>query len=253
MLQSGIAPAVLAAIIGMLGALLGLTVAGFQRHTRLIVPFSGGLLLGVALFGLLPELVADIGWSAGAPLFALGYLLLGTVDRYLWRVCPTCSHDHVHESCASALHGFAAPLAAATALHCLVDGWGLVTTESATRMGVRLAVPIAIALHKIPEGIALAVILRAAVGSNAAAFAWSAAAEGATVVGGAFALAMTIRLPGSWTSYPLAIAGGFFLYLGFHAIHAEWKRRGAIPAVMPALTGAVGAAALQQGVRAFLR
>jgi hypothetical protein len=28
-----------------------------------------------------------------------------------------------------------------------------------------------------------------------------------------------------WLHVLLAIAGGTFLYLGFHAVHGEWKRR----------------------------
>jgi len=110
----------------------------------------------------------------------------------------------------------------------------------------------AVVLHKIPEGIALGAILRAAVASARGALAWCLLAEGVTLAGGAAGLELAPILGQAWLSYPLAIAGGFFFYLGFHAVHGEWKRRGAIPAVMPALTGAAGAAALQQGVRALL-
>jgi hypothetical protein len=53
--------------------------------------------------------------------------------------------------------------------------------------------------------------------------------------------------------YPLGLAAGWLSYLGFHAIHGEWKRRGTAPIFMPALTGAAGAAALQQGVRVLFR
>jgi hypothetical protein len=36
-------------------------------------------------------------------------------------------------------------------------------------------------------------------------------------------------------------------------VHEEWKRRGPVPAFMTALTGAAGAAALQQGVQVWFR
>jgi len=42
----------------------------------------------------------------------------------------------------------------------------------------------------------------------------------------------------------LALVGGSFLFLGAHAVHGEWRRRGK-PAFIPALTGAAGAAAFQ--------
>jgi len=119
--------------------------------------------------------------------------------------------------------------------------------------GVRIALPMAVVLHKIPEGIALGAIMRAAVLSRPTALGLCVAAESATLLGGAAGLELAPRLGAAWISYPLAIAGGFFFYLGFHAVHGEWKRRGALPAFMPALTGAAGAAALQQGVRVLLR
>ena len=59
--------------------------------------------------------------------------------------------------------------------------------------------------------------------------------------------------PANWVSYPLAIAGGTFLFLGVHAVHSDWKRRGARPAFIPAIAGAAGAALLQQGLRMAVR
>jgi zinc transporter ZupT len=218
-----------------------------------IVPFAGGLLLGVSVFGLLPELVAEIGLAGGVILFAAGYLALLAVNRFIYPICPTCAHDHDHNVCRAALHGFAAPLVAAAALHSALDGWSIVTAQWAAPLGVRVALPVAVALHKIPEGIALGAMLRAAVISRSVAFGWCVLAELATLGGGALGLVIAPRLGGPWVSYPLAIAGGFFFYLGFHAVHGEWKRRGALPAFMPALTGAAGAAALQQGARVLLR
>ena len=91
-------------------------------------------------------------------------------------------------------------------------------------------------------------MLRASVGSRAAAFAWCALAEGATVAGGLF---VTGQAGGVWVTGALALAGGSFVYLGFHAVHGEWRRRG-VPAMAPALAGAAGAAVLQQGLRALL-
>ena len=40
---------------------------------------------------------------------------------------------------------------------------------------------------------------------------------------------------------------------GFHAVHEEWKRRGAAPAFVSALTGVAGAAAIQRGAEALFR
>jgi len=247
------AGALLATAAAFLGAWVGVHVRSTGRGTRVVVPFAGGLLLGICVFGLLPEAIAGIGWVGSLLLFPAGYLAVRFINRHLFPVCPSCTHDHDHAVCSAALHGFAAPLVTAAAVHSILDGWSIVTAGWITSPGLRLALPLAVVLHKIPEGIALGAILRAASSSRAAALAWCGLAEGVTLLGGAAGLKLAPLLGEAWLGYPLAVAGGFFFYLGFHAVHSEWKRRGALPAFMPALTGAAGAAVLQRGVEAFLR
>lgn len=232
-------------------AAAGVLLLEHAKHTRMLIPLSGGLLIGVAVFGLIPELVLDIGWMRGLALVALGYALLKGLDRFAFSVCPSCSHDHGHEACAEPLHGFAGPLLAATTIHAFVDGWGLVAVQVGTRTpGAGTAFATALLLHKIPEGLALGTILRASVDREWTALALCAAVEIATIIGGAVGLWLT---PANWISYPLAIAGGTFLFLGVHAVDSDWKRRGARPAFIPALAGAAGAALLQQGLRMAAR
>jgi len=251
--SAGIAAPALATAVGLGGAALGLWLTGLRRRVRVVVPFSAGVLLGVAVFGLLPELAAEAGWLACVVLFAAGYGLLLAVNRYAYPVCPTCSHDHDHNTCGTELHGFALPLIAAAALHSFVDGWSVATAQLAVPLGLRVAVPLAIALHKLPEGIALGAILRAAVPSRMAALGWCMLAEGTTLAGGALGLVMAPHLGSQWILYPLGITAGWLCYLGSHAVHEEWKRRGAAPAFISALTGVAGAAAVQRGAEALFR
>src|SRR5690242_754549 len=104
----GITASALATLVGIAGATLGIWLTGLRKRARAVVPFSAGLLLGVAIFGLVPELAGEIGWPAGALLFASGYAALLTINRFVYPVCPTCSHDHDHTACTTELHGFAA-------------------------------------------------------------------------------------------------------------------------------------------------
>jgi len=249
----GIAAPALATVVGVAGAVLGLWLTGLRRRARVVVPFSAGVLLGVALFGLLPELAVELGWTASLILFAAGYGLLLLINRYAYPVCPICAHDHDHNACATELHGFAGPLMAAAALHSFLDGWSVGTVQLTVPLGLRVAVPLAVGLHKLPEGIALGGILRAAVGSRAAALGWCVLAEGTTLAGGALGLVMAPRLGTQWITYPLGIAAGWLFYLGYHAVHEEWKRRGRTSALLSALTGAAGAAAIQRGAEALFR
>jgi zinc transporter ZupT len=242
-----------AALIGVAGVFIGLWLTAAGRRTRLVVPFSAGVLLGVVLFGLLPELVEEIGWAATGIFFAGGYGLLYWINRHVAPVCPSCAHDHDHQSCGNVLHGFAAPMIGASMLHSFFDGWSISTAQLASHHGIRLAVALAVALHKIPEGIALGAIVRASVSSRSTALFWSVSVEATTLVGGILGLAIAPQLGTAWITCPLALAAGWLFYLGAHAVHEEWKRRGPLPACMTALTGAAGAAALQQGVQAWFR
>jgi zinc transporter ZupT len=242
----------MATAIGVAGAVLGLWLTGLRRRTAVVVPLSAGVLLGVALFGLVPELASDAGWAATLGLFAAGYGVLLAINRFAWPVCPTCAHNHDHSACTTELHGFAAPLVAAAALHSFLDGWSVVCAQQAP-LGLRVAVPLAIALHKLPEGVALGGILRAAMRRRSMALAWCMLAEGATLAGGLTGLWLAPHLGSGWTLYPLGLTAGWLFYLGYHAVHEEWKRRGAGPAFLSALTGAAGAAAIQRGAEALFR
>ncbi|HUB81081.1 MAG TPA: ZIP family metal transporter [Bryobacteraceae bacterium] len=251
--SAAIAIPLLAAIIGIAGAALGLWLTGLRQRVSMMVPFSAGILLGVAVFGLLPELAEQSGWIPSTLLFAAGYGLLLAINRFAYPVCPTCAHDHDHAACSSELHGFAIPLVAGSALHAFLDGWAIATVQSSAPLGLRVAVPLAVTLHKLPEGIALGGILRASMRNRATAMTWCALAEGATLLGGVAGIAMFPHLGARWVLYPLGLTAGWLFYLGYHAVHEEWKRRGAAPAFLSAAAGIAGAAVIQRGAEALFQ
>lgn len=217
---------------------------------RIVLPLSAGLLLGVALFGLLPELAVELSWALSLGLFAAGYLALALVDHFLVRICADCSHDHAHHECAEPLHGFAAPVLVAAGLHALFDGWALSASGLATSSAVRVTLPLALVLHKLPEGLALGGILKGAMKKPGYALASACAVETLTLAGGAIAFELAPRLGSAWTSYPLALAGGFFLFLAGHALWAEWKR-GPQFAFAIGLGGFAFSGLLQAGLRSY--
>jgi zinc transporter ZupT len=143
----------------------------------------------------------------------------------------------------------------AAALHSAIDGWSVtaaghsygVSSGMAGSIGAALAAGIGI--HKVPEGLALGVITRAAMTSRYSALAWCAAAEGATLAGAAAETVLAPYLGLAGLHALLALAAGSFLYLGAHAVHGEVRRSGPIPAFVPALTGVAGSSVL----RFFLR
>jgi len=216
----------LALAVALAGIVPGMHLSKVPRITRFVVLFSGILLLAVSLFGLLPELAREIGWFCSIPIFGAGYGLLYLIDRQTQTVCPACSdtHGHTHMDCDNALHGFTVPLACAAAAHAFLDGWGLSSVTAAAPQSIQVAFPAAVLLHKLPEGLALGAMMKASTSTRSQAFVWAAAAESATLVGAFAGIALTPHLGTAWTNYPLALAGGCFLYLGYHALHIGWTR-----------------------------
>jgi zinc transporter ZupT len=207
----------------------------------------------MALFGVSPELAEMLGWPAGLALLLAGFALLWTVNRYVYPVCPACTAGHDHGHCAVTLHGFAMPLVVAAVLHSFMDGLAIGAANDGGNGRLGWGVFLAIAIHKIPEGLAYGTILRAALKSRLSALGWCVIAQAPTVVGAAVECLAAENLGEGWLIAPLCLAGGSFLFLGYHAIHGEWKKRGLPQSLSPAAAGTVVAAALTHGLEIILR
>lgn len=221
MILSSTTALLLFALIALVASYVGLVISGVPELSRRVVPFSGAMLLLVSFAWVLPELAEDLGWVSGLSLMLAGFAILWLIDKNVYPVCPSCSHTHDHDTCVTRLHGFAAPLIAATVVHSMFDGWALAAAHTAGRQGIWAGV----VLHKIPECVAFGIILRAALKSRRNALIAAVFVQMATLVGAALENVLAPHLAPFWMQALLAIAGGTFLYLGFHAVHAEWKRR----------------------------
>jgi zinc and cadmium transporter len=192
--------------------------------------------MGVAIFWVLPEMAEVLSWLNAFVWIAAGFAALWAIDRFIHPVCPACSDPHDHEHCSAELHGFAPPLLIAAAIHSALDGWSIsAAADGSAHLGTPFV--LAIAIHKIPEGLALGVIVRAAMDSRRAALGWCLLAESATVLGAALELGLARYFGPHVLDALLAVAGGSFLYLGGHAVHGEFRRRGVAPGFLPALAG----------------
>lgn len=232
-------------VVAVLCAAAGVWVTSVRALSRALVPFGGGVLMGVAAFWVLPEMAESLHWVTASLWIASGFATLWVIDKFLYPVCPACSQPHEHEHCQAALHGFGPPLLLAAALHAALDGWSVsAARDGSAHLGASFI--FAIAVHKIPEGLALGVIARAALASPRTAFAWCALAESATLLGAFLETELAPYLSHYVLQAMLAVAGGSFLYLGGHAVHGEWRRRGSsAAALMPALTGVAGPTVLR--------
>jgi len=231
--------------VAVVGVLLGIRLASMHKLSRVLVPFSGGVLLGVAGFWIIPEIAGHTGWTAALLSSAGGFGLMWVIDHYVHAICPACSHTHVHEDCAVRLHGFAAPLLIASGLHSFFDGWGLAVAQTQGFEGLRAAFLLGVSIHKLPEAMAMGILLLAALGKRMRAGFGAIAAQSMLLVGGGVALFVAGRIGFTWSAVLLATAAGIFAYLGYHAVESEYRRRGIALTFVPAMTGAVGAAALK--------
>jgi len=218
-----------------LSAAAGVALNSLTSFSRRLVPFAGGVLIGVAAFWVLPEISGTLSWGTALAWLAGGAGLLWAVDRFIYPVCPACSHPHDHDHCAADLHGFAPPLLMAAAVHAALDGWSAVAASGVAHLGPAFVT--AIAIHKVPEGLALGLIVRAAMTSRGTALGWCALAELATLAGAGLEMLLAPYIGPRVLTIFLAVAGGSFLYLGGHAVHGEWRRRGVGAAFVPAMAG----------------
>ncbi len=222
--------------LALAGVAAGIRLAEIPAATSRIVPFSGGLLVGIALFWVFPEVVELYGWPLGLVGSLAGFALLWGINRFLYP-----GHDEHRES----LQGFTPPLLAAASVHAFFDGWSVAVAQQQSSGGLRLAVLLGIGIHKLPEGLALGVLLLKSTGSVLRSSLYAFAVQSCMGAGAVAALFLAAHLDAHWSSFLLALAAGVFIYLGYHAIEGQLHDRAWGHIVMPALTGAAGAAVLR--------
>lgn len=244
-------PAHVATVIGILfgialtGVAAGIWLSEIPEISKRVVPFSGGLLVGIATFWVLPEIAAQYGWLGGLAGLICGFVLLWGINRFIYQICPSCAHGHEHSHVDPHLRRFAAPLLIAASLHAFFDGWGLAVSQEESTGNLRWAVLIGIGIHKLPEGLALGALLFAATGSVLRSALYSVLVQSAMFGGALMATFLATHLAVHWSGGLLSVAAGVFVFLGYHAVEGQTHERGLTATVASALTGAAGAAALR--------
>jgi len=215
--------ATLSAIVG------GLLAAGLrQRASERMLPLvfiALGTLLAVTLFDVLPDAKQGLNWPVFLGAVASGYVLFWLISRYLYSICPACAFtqvsgefkqncqpDDANDPAVARARALIWLLTAALAVHCTVDGLAIVVGDDLAR-GLDLAVLIAVIVHKLPEGMALALYLMSAGQRASKAVLWTSAVEMATLVGGLAGARLLTAHSTMWLSLLFAHVGGGFLYL----------------------------------------
>lgn len=211
----------LAALGVVIGAILGQS-RSLSLH---MAAAGGGLLSGISLFWLMPEIAETMGATPAIAIPVTVALGLWAAD---WKV--------LHATHALR-RGFVGPLMAATALHSALDGWSIGAVAVQPTAG--WVVLLGLALHKLPEGLALGWLVRNALDSTGIAIFVCTVVELLTVAG-AWLEPKVAKLNISFfgtrpAAGVLMLVAGSFLFLGSHVVIADRKKAGIVPAFAAAL------------------
>lgn len=212
-------------LLACAGIAAGVLLGSSDRLADHLAAAGGGVLCGISVFRILPEIAQTSGWIAGVALSAIACGGLIALDRLL-----------IHTG-HSPRKGVMAPLFVAAAVHSFLDGWSVRALASQPLAG--MAVPLGLALHKIPEGLALGWLARRSATKRLAAATLGAAVEMATVLGAWVEPRTNASGTGDfgvwWSAVVLAIIAGGFLFLGVHGLLPAHARRGVLPIFMAAV------------------
>ena len=149
----GIAVALITVLGTALGGMLALRT---KDRMHLLLGFSGGLLLGLAAFDLIPEVASISNHNVGniptyTVFLVLGFLLLHIIERISGAHEPAESeyvHDHQHTHALTA--GFVG--ASAMVIHVFLDGVAIgLSFQVSNALGI--AVAIAVVAHAFTDGL----------------------------------------------------------------------------------------------------
>jgi ZIP family zinc transporter len=186
----------------------GLFALRLRDRLHLILGFSGGAVLGVVLFDLIPEAISLAGVRFGIPattgMLAAGFLAYMALDRAI--VLHGNRNSGAERTARRGVLG-----AGSLCVHSFLDGFsiGLAFKVSAS---VGSVVAVAVLVHDFSDGINTVGLILKNRGNDRSAFRWLVADAVAPIVGATSTLMFTLH--GALLGLGLAAFAGFFLYIG---------------------------------------
>ncbi len=208
-------PIILASVTLISTGLGGMAAMRFRDRLHLLLGFSSGAVMAVALFDILPEVFALDGGSSYMPFAALGFLAFFGLERY---TALHRSREHVHTAIAHEQE-LGALSAAGLTFHSFLDGVAIgVGFQSSARIGLLIA--LGIIVHDLSDGLNTVTVVLAHGNPRKRAMFWLAADMLAPVLGAATALVINLHGLLPWM---LAFFAGSFLYIGASDLLPEAK------------------------------
>ncbi len=216
--------------VAVLSALIGAGVIFLfkMNHHRLcsLISISAGALFAAATLIIIPEAFKgfDIGLIEIAISVISGYVVFSLISKYYFHVCPACSASHFDEQTTKKFSEIVLLMITALSLHSLFDGLALSIGISDDHFGGD-SIFFAIAVHKLPEGLALASLMTGANYAKSKIILYVFLVQLITVLGailGSYLISVDISI--SWISYIMLHIAGGFIYLAYHALAGEMIR-----------------------------
>lgn len=212
---------VIVVISAVIGAVSTFTLKIDHHKLCSLISFSAGALFGAAAFSILPEAVGALSFIELIIALVSGYFVFWLISKYYFHVCPACSASHFDEQTTKRFSEIVLLMITALSFHSFFDGVAL-TNGGDHLHGDSNSIFFAIAVHKIPEGLALASLMLGAGYRRIKIITYVTLVELTTVLG-AIAGVFLIKAEISHVVFGLLMAhiAGGFIFLAFHAIMGE--------------------------------
>jgi zinc transporter ZupT len=201
------APVLLASVTLISTGLGGTAAIRLRDRLHLLLGFSSGAVLAVALFDILPEVFAFDHGASYMPVTALGFLAFFALERYT-AMHRAREHPHLAEAHEAELGAMSA---AGLAFHSFLDGVAIgVGFQTSVQIGLLIA--FGIIAHDFSDGLNTVTVVLAHGNSSRRAVFWLIIDMLAPVLGAASTLMFNLG-PGLLPPL-LAFFAGSFLYIG---------------------------------------
>lgn len=204
-------------IATLLGGLFALK---SKDKLHLILGFSAGAVMGVALFDLLPESISlasqDFQLTTATTFIAIGFIIFMILDRVIAIHAHTDEHEHEEESKNGSIG------AITLSIHSFLDGFGIgLAFKVSPEVGFVVAA--AVLAHDFSDGINTVNYILKNRGKSKTAFIWLIVDSLAPTLGIISTFFFTVSA--SSLGLILALFCGFFLYIGASDLVPESHHR----------------------------
>jgi zinc transporter ZupT len=227
-------------------------------RVRYVLPWTAGVLLGVSVFWILPEIAEDRGWAVTLALVVPLVLVLSLIDRYVYPICPFCLGNlRAQQTCHS--HAFTRrsvtigwPLLIIGCVHCFLDGWAIGLARVGAASSAAAAISYGVIVHKLPESVAIGIVGARLTSTRLRAMAMVGLIQFSMLAGGILSFVSEYRDIASLELFSIPACACLILF-GFLSLEDEWRLNGTRRALLAAVPGVLGGGLMTLATRVFAR